>query len=97
MTCGSAATVSWKRLVARVLVPGERDQHVDLQREAGRAAVEPRGDAAQDARLLEPPDAVQRRGRREPDEPRELHVGAVGVALQLVQQPDVDFVERKGH
>jgi hypothetical protein len=76
---------------------GERDEDVDLEREAGRAAVEPRGDAAQHARLLEPPDPVHRRGGREPDEAGELDVRAAGIDLELMQQPDVDFVERRGH
>ena len=79
--------------LGRLVVAGERDQHVDLQREAGGRGVQPRGDAADHARLLQPPHAVERRGGREPDEPRELHVGPVRVELQLLQQSDVDFVK----
>jgi hypothetical protein len=40
----------------------EGDGHVDLKRESGLGGIEPGGDAADDARFLEAPDAVQRGG-----------------------------------
>ena len=66
----------------RLVVARERDQQVDLQREAGGRGVQPRGDAADHARLLHPPHAVERRGGGEPDDPGQLHVGPVGVGLR---------------
>jgi hypothetical protein len=75
----------------------ERGQHVDLEREAGAARVHARVDAGDHALLLQAPDAVERRGGGESDDPRELDVRAVGVLLELAQEPDVNFVKLDGH
>jgi hypothetical protein len=79
------------------VVARERDHHVDLQREAGGVVVQPGGDAPDHARLLQAPDAIQRRGRGQADDPSELDVRAVGVHLQLVQESDVNFVKLECH
>ena len=47
--------------------------------------------------LLEAADAVQRGGGGEADEPRELDVGAGRVGLQLLEQLQVNGIERNGH
>jgi hypothetical protein len=40
---------------------------------------------------------VQRRGGGKPDQASELDVGAVRVALQDGQQPDVNIIKLNGH
>jgi O-acetylserine/cysteine efflux transporter len=62
-----------------------------VQGEPGGGRVDPGADDPDDAGLLQPADAVQGRGRGEPDEAGELDVGAVRVALQGGQQPDVNI------
>jgi hypothetical protein len=47
--------------------------------------------------LLQPADAVQRRGGREPDEAGQLDVGAVCVALERRQQPNVNIIKVNRH
>ena len=81
MMLSSAEHLVVEALLGALVVVGERDQQVDLQREAGGRGVQPRRDPADHARLLQPPDAVERRGGGEPDDPGELHVGPVGVGL----------------
>ena len=61
------------------------------------SGVELGADPADDAALLETAHAVQRRRRRQPDDARQLDVGAIGVVLQLDQQLDVDFVKCNRH
>ena len=76
---------------------GQGDHHVDLQRKSRCARVEARGHGAHDAGVLEPADAVQRRGRGQPDDPRELEVRAVGVGLQLGEDLHVNIVKGNAH
>jgi hypothetical protein len=78
-------------------VLAQRDRHVDLQREAGGVRVDVGGDAVDHAGVLEPADAVQRRGGGELDDPGEVDVRAVGVALELLEQLQVNVVEFCGH
>ena len=81
---------------ARV-VPGQRGGDVHLQREAGRGRVDLGADHPDDARLLQPPDPVQRGGRRQARHPGEFDVGAVRVLLQHGEQLDVNIVKFNGH
>ena len=54
-------------------------------------------DALDHAGLLEAADAVERRGGAEAGEAGELDVGAVGVALELIEEQDVGFVKSLCH
>jgi hypothetical protein len=74
-------------------VGAERDRDVDAEPEAGLLAVELGVDALDDAGLLEAADAVERGGGAEAGDAGELHVGAVGVLLELVEEQDVGFVK----
>jgi len=56
-----------------------------------------RADDPDDARLLERPHPVQRRGGRQAGQPGELHVGAVRVGLQRGKQLDVNIIKFYGH
>jgi peptidoglycan/LPS O-acetylase OafA/YrhL len=80
--------------VARAhVMTGQGGRHVDLQREAAGVRVEPGADDADHARLLEPADPVQGGGRRQADQPGQLHVGPVRILLQRGQQLDVNIVK----
>ena len=79
------------------VVTGQAGGHVHVQGEPGGGRVDPGRDDPDDPGLLQPPDAVQGRGRGEPGEPGQLDVGPVGVALQRGQQPDVNIVKQNGH
>ena len=84
ITSGIACTRRHELLVAGVVVALERHQHVDVQREPGQRRIEFGHHRSDDARGLQPPHAVQRCCRRQPDQPRELDVRAVGIDLQLL-------------
>jgi hypothetical protein len=80
--------------VARAhVMTGQGGRHVDLQREAAGVRVELGTDDADHARLLEPADPVQGSGRRQADQPGQLHVGPVRILLQRSQQLDVNIVK----
>jgi hypothetical protein len=78
-------------------VAAQRDRDVDAEAEARRGFVDLRVDPLDHAGLLEAADAVERRRRREAGDAGELDVGAVGVALELVEQKDVGFVKCSYH
>jgi O-acetylserine/cysteine efflux transporter len=75
----------------------ERHRNVDLEWEAGRGRVEPGRHAPHDAGLLETADAVQGCRGREPDQAGQLHVGAVGVGLELLEQAQINQIKRNRH
>jgi hypothetical protein len=74
-------------------VTGHGGHHVQLQREARGGGIEPGADDADDARLLQAADPVQRRRRGQADHAGELDVGPVRILLQRGQQLDVNFIK----
>ena len=78
-----------------MVLKGHRD--VDLEREADRSGVEPGRHAAHDAGLFEAAQAVQGGRGGEPNQAGELHIRAVRVGLELLQQAYVNQIKRNGH
>ncbi len=78
-------------------MPREGSRHVHLQGESGGGRIEASADDADDTRLLQAADPVQRRRRGQSDQAGELDVGAVRVSLQRGQQLDVNFIKFNGH
>ena len=83
---GHCAHSLGKPAVSGLPVLLQRHGDVDLQLEPGLRCIEPGHDAAKDPRLLEAPDAMQGRGGGQADDPRELHVRAIRIALELLEQ-----------
>jgi hypothetical protein len=86
-----------ERLAGPRVVAGQGRRDVDLQGEARRRGVEPGADGADDAGVLEPADAVQRRCGGQAHRPGQVDVRDVGVRLQETQQLDVNFIKGNGH
>src|SRR3954451_10877482 len=81
----------------RLLVASERYRSVDAETEAGGGLVDVGVDPLDHPRLLQAPDAVERGGGREARQAGELHVGPIGVALELIEEEDVGFVKSLCH
>ena len=75
----------------------ERGRHVQLQRKPGGLGVELGADDADDPRLLQPADPVQRGRGGQADETRKLDVRAVRILLQSGEQLNVNFVKFNSH
>jgi hypothetical protein len=79
------------------VVPGQGRRDVDRQGEARRRRVQPGGDRADHAGVLEVPHAMQGGSGGQPDGAGQLHVCNICIRLEHREQMDVNFIKLDGH